>query len=400
MAGFFQRNGILVLSVVAALIVGASLWYSNQLVQELASREQRLVQFWARSAEYIYNNTDGEAEFLLENVLLRSDSSIFSIPAILSDSAGTTVLQHTLHIEAELAAPDSLAVLEEEFERMRSHPDFRPVKLNLPGGGYQLVWYRESDEVLQLRYFPYITLLVVLVVLGIIFLNNWLAQRSQLNKVWVGLAKETAHQLGTPISALMGWVELIRLNARTPDDVETADELHNDVHQLEVIADRFSKIGSEPELSLHPVVASLRKSADYYRKRSPAGSTIELNLECREGLLLQLSPVLFEWVIENLLRNALDAEARNISITAQQKDSSLTIDVQDDGKGIPPRHAKRVFRPGFTTKQRGWGLGLSLAKRIVEEYHHGRIMVRHTEPGVGTTFRVVLPVPSRAVGNS
>jgi signal transduction histidine kinase len=374
------------------LIVVGSLWYSNRLVSELAAKEQRLVQFWARTAEHIFNHPEQDNLFLFENVLLISDSSMFYVPAILADSSGKRALTHNLNMPMGLSPADSARYVARELEAMRTNA-YTPIRVHLPGDDYQWVYFRESDEVLQLRYFPYFTLIVVGVLLGAVFLSYVLAQRSQTNKVWVGLAKETAHQLGTPLTALIGWQEIIKLNAQRPDELEMAEELGKDIHQLEVITERFSKIGSAPELVPTAIGKSLEKSVNYYRKRASQKVSIELSNQLAPGLSLMLSPVLFEWVLENLIKNALDAGAHHIVVSAEPHGHSAHIEVRDDGKGIPPGKVKHVFKPGFTTKKRGWGLGLSLSRRIIEDYHRGRIDVKHSEVGVGTTFRIQLPIP-------
>jgi signal transduction histidine kinase len=392
----FSNKLLLALAFVALMVVAGLLWYSNQLVSSLAEKEERLVHFWAATAEHIYNaEPDAGTLFLIDHVLLRTDTSMFQVPALLTDSAGQRILQHNLTLPSGVHGPDSARYLQEVLMDIQSSGEFSPIRLELPGGSSQFVYFRESDEVLQLRYFPYITVVVLVLFMGIVFLTYYFLQKSQLNRVWVGLARETAHQLGTPISALVGWVELLKLQAETDaaqaSGAEIAHELEKDIQQLELIADRFSKIGSRPELVSHNLAESIRKSVAYYQKRASASVQWVLEDQTHGQNQAQVSPILFEWVIENLLKNALDAQARNIRVVLETRGNQLLVDVQDDGKGIPPSLVRKVFRPGFTTKKRGWGLGLSLAKRIIEEYHAGRIFVKHSEPEQGTTFRIQLP---------
>ena len=387
-------NSIYLLSVLAVGIVGFSLWYSNQLVSRLADKEERLVEFWADVAEYIYNNQNEEAMFLLNNVLLQSPDNdpVVSVPAILTDSLGQHPLMHNFRFGGSLSAEDSLARIESELADMRSNPNFEPIRIELPSGDFQLVYYRETDELIQLRYYPYITIGVLLFFVGVVIANFVIVQRNRLNKVWVGLAKETAHQLGTPISGLMAWIELLKMRLETEEDQEILQELENDIAKLNIIAERFSKIGSPPDLATIEPIPVIDKAADYLRQRSSKKVTIEVIDKTPPGLTLPLSELLFSWVIENLLRNALDAGAYTIKLYCFQRGKTLYIDIEDDGHGMSAKVAKSVFKPGYTTKKRGWGLGLSLVQRIVRNFHRGSISLKFTEPGKGTTFRIQLPI--------
>lgn len=376
----------------AVLLVAGLLWYSNHLVSQLAEKEERLVRFWADAAEHIYNSTDADANFLLENVLLKDDDPMFYVPAILTDSSGQRPLMHNLEFSEGISQQDSIEQLNQRLEEMQSSTAYDPIRVTLPDSTYQLVFFRETDELRQLRYFPYITVVVVLLFLGFVFANVYLSQRSQLNKVWVGLAKETAHQLGTPISALMGWIGLLDANAETEDDREIVEELEKDVDKLNVIAERFSKIGSDPDLRPTMPGQLLERSVRYFQRRSASKVNITLAAELPTGFQMPLSAALLEWVIENLIKNALDAGATQVKLHAQLLGKQLIIEVNDNGRGISQKNARAIFRPGFTTKKRGWGLGLSLARRIVEHFHKGRIALKHSEPGKGTTFRITLPV--------
>jgi signal transduction histidine kinase len=361
------------------------------LVTQLAAKEERLVAFWAEVAEYIYSNQNDESFFLINNVLLHSPDRppVVSVPAILTDSLAQAPLMHNLDFGGRYSPRDSARQVLREFEAMKSSPDFKPIRIELPTGGYQWVYYRETDELRQLRIFPVLTLGVLVVFLGFLIVNFVIAQRSQLNKVWVGLAKETAHQLGTPISGLIAWVELLKLQPET--DPELAVELEKDVQKLKLIADRFSKIGSSPDLVPTNLVQILEEALAYARRRSPRGMHFSLHSELPPDFSPPLSPLLFGWVIENLLRNAVDAGATEIKLYAFMRGKQFVVDIEDNGSGMTRKVMRSVFKPGFTTKKRGWGLGLSLAQRIINSYHKGSISIRFSEPGKGTTFRVQLP---------
>jgi signal transduction histidine kinase len=243
----------------------------------------------------------------------------------------------------------------------------------------------------QLRYFPYIQFAIILFFLGLSYLIFSTARRAEQNRVWAGMAKETAHQLGTPISALSGWVDYMRLTETNPETQKVIPEVEKDIERLELIAQRFSKIGSAPELVSVNLQKEIARSVEYIRRR--ASGKVSINFHSSdEKIEAMISPPLFEWVIENLLKNALDAISGSgaIDIYVSKQGKKVYVDVKDSGKGIPSGKFNTVFRPGFSTKKRGWGLGLSLAKRIVEEFHGGKIFVKESSVGKGTTFRIVL----------
>ncbi|RMF00283.1 MAG: sensor histidine kinase, partial [Bacteroidetes bacterium] len=256
------------------------------------------------------------------------------------------------------------------------------------------IYFGESLILQQLRYFPLIQFLLIggFIIFGYVGLNS--ARRSEQNRVWVGMAKETAHQLGTPISAIVAWIEHLKsIRSEDQETMEIVDELRNDVKRLELIADRFSKIGSTPKLESVNIYSELDRCREYMQRRAPRKVQFDFPDPTANELHVRINPPLFDWVIENLLRNALDAMKAEGSITATvtQDNHNVYLDLTDTGKGIPSANHKRVFQPGFTTKKRGWGLGLSLAKRIIEEYHGGKIFVKRSEEGKGTTFTISLP---------
>lgn len=383
---------VVMLSGLALVVVAASLWYSNRLVGRLAAKEERLVEFWAEVAEHIYNNGAGAA-FLVDKILLQNPerAPVVSVPAILVDANGTPIMNN-YKFGGRYSPQDSLARIEAELADMRANPNFQPIRIELPDGSVQRVFYRETDELIQLRYFPYITFGVLGFFVVVMILNVVVVQRSRLNKVWVGLAKETAHQLGTPISGLMAWSALLREQAADPATEETVEALERDIGKLERVADRFSKIGSPPQLVPVDLEALVERVHAYYRRRSAHSVAFETVNNLPPGFRVPVSVQLFEWVLENLFKNALDANAHRIAVYLFQRGKWVYLDVEDDGQGMTRAVAKRIFRPGYSTKKRGWGLGLSLAQRIVRVYHKGRISVKHTEPGKGTAFRIQLPI--------
>ncbi|HEX6171986.1 MAG TPA: HAMP domain-containing sensor histidine kinase, partial [Chitinophagaceae bacterium] len=251
-----------------------------------------------------------------------------------------------------------------------------------------LYYYGESRLLTEVRYYPIVQLIIVGLFIIIMLLALRSSYRSVQNQVWAGMAKETAHQLGTPVSSLQGWVEMLKQN---PDNSKIVPELEKDVNRLQLVSDRFGKIGSSPQLEKHDIISQVTTMMDYMRKRAPGKVNFSINTNDKE-ILARISPPLFDWVIENLLKNSLDAMegTGEIKITIENLPDKVNIDLKDTGKGIPLSMQQKVFKPGFTTKKRGWGLGLSLSKRIIQQYHKGEIFVKSSEPGKGTTFRIVL----------
>jgi len=279
--------------------------------------------------------------------------------------------------------------LKQKLEQFKSEND--PIIYNDPinPSSYNKYYYGHSQILREIRYYPFVQLLIV----GLFILVTVLALRSSYrsvqNQVWAGMAKETAHQLGTPVSSLEGWVEILK---ETPGAERFIPELEKDINRLRLVSDRFGKIGSTPQLEKRNIIEQINNVVEYLRKRSPGKIAFETNTHGQTSIPVHISGPLFDWVIENLLKNALDAmEGRGtIYIDIVSGENIVTIDVTDTGKGISKQNIGKVFKPGFTTKKRGWGLGLSLSKRIVEQYHKGSIVVKNSEPGKGTTFRIVL----------
>ncbi|MEL6836131.1 MAG: HAMP domain-containing sensor histidine kinase [Bacteroidota bacterium] len=365
------------------------MWYTNYMAKRLAVVERNNTRFYAMAQEDL-NSADPEADeycdFLLHTEILIANTTI---PVIITNDRGG--VDWGANWGSEERDKDTLGYLPNQLQRL-IEDGAEPIE----GYGQQTrIYVGESQILQQLRYFPVVQFLLIggFIVFGYVGLNS--ARRSEQNRVWVGLAKETAHQLGTPISAIVAWIEHLKM--MRGDDEETMEivgELRNDVQRLELIADRFSKIGSTPKLDQINVLEELEKCKDYMQRRAPRKVSFDFpDPTTSEQQMVAINPPLFDWVIENLLRNALDAMGGKGSISAEVYDDSqyVYIDIMDTGKGIPANNHKRVFQPGFTTKKRGWGLGLSLTKRIVEEYHGGKIFVKRSEEGKGTTFTISLP---------
>ena len=355
--------------VVALCIVVASALYTNYLAKQLATEEKKRVEMWAEATnQLILADENTNIDFLTQIIEQNT-----TIPVYITDGDGN-ILQ-SRNVKRPIDDPRTLQ---------------GPIEVNISNEITQYIYYDDSLLLKQLSYFPYIQLTIIFLFIVVAFVTLYVAQRSEQNRVWVGLSKETAHQLGTPISSLNAWKEL--LEAKYPDD-ELIPQMGADVARLQTIAERFSKVGSEPKLSPAPVISILEQAIAYMRTRVSSKVEIELTVASDEEIpWAEMNVNLFGWVLENLIKNAVDAmEGKGkISISVSHKDSEILIDVKDTGKGIDRRKINRVFQPGFTTKKRGWGLGLSLAKRIIEDYHRGKLFVKESEIGKGTTFRIVL----------
>lgn len=368
-----------VLVIIAVLLGVASLVFSNYLVRDLEREEATRMEVWTEAMR-TFNNADEGADLSLVLTVIRGNNTI---PVIVLDDKGGIDSYSNVRIHGT----DTLGYLMHRAAAMREAGNIIRMDMNEPGNYYD-VCYDDSLMLKRLEAYPYIQFGVFALFLAVALFALLSMKRSEQNRVWVGLSKETAHQLGTPISSLMAWTEILRTTY--PDDT-LIPEMSNDVHRLEVIAERFSKIGSQPETTPENLGEALQRVVGYISRRSSEHVTITLRLPERPITVRMCSP-LFEWVIENLCKNAIDAmngEGR-ITIHVAQTTEQAYIDIEDTGKGIHKSHFKTVFSPGFTTKRRGWGLGLSLAKRIIESYHKGRIYIKHSEIGKGTTFRIEL----------
>ena len=363
------RQVKILLVTLAIIIAIASLLISHFLVRDLSKEEQRRMEVWAQ-ALHALNEADETTDVTLISNVLEGNNTI---PVIVVDDEG---------IIGDYRNIEDTTHLESYAKRMMQAGDTIRVDR-------QIVCYDESIMLKRLQAWPYVQLGIVLIFVVVAIFALLSSKRAEQNKVWVGLSKETAHQLGTPVSSLMAWVEMLK--EQYPDD-DLLPEMDKDVKRLQLIAERFSKIGSLPE----PVAASMNEVlahvVDYMDRRTSSQVQMIRQLPDNE-VIVKMNASLFEWVIENLCKNAVDAmEGKGIiTLTLMEESDRVVIEVQDTGKGIRKKDINNVFTPGFTTKKRGWGLGLSLARRIVEEYHRGRIFVKHSELGKGTTFRIEMP---------
>ena len=371
--------------VVAAIIIAvASLVVSHFLTDDLARQERSRMQVWAEAMKSLTEADENTDLSLVLKVLDENNS----IPVVVLDSEGTVTDCRNVSVRA-YNATDRTAKLADMALRMKSAGRVIRIPLSNRRGDYIDVCYDESLMLKRIAVYPYIQLGVVMLFVVVAVMALLTSKRAEQNKVWVGLSKETAHQLGTPISSLMAWTTILRENY--PDD-ELLPEMDKDVKRLQLIADRFSKIGSVPE----PVPADLKEVlqhvVDYMNRRT--SRKIDIRTEFPSGnFIVKMNVSLFEWVVENLCKNAVDSmggASGSITIRLEEAGRRVIVEVSDTGWGIKKKDIRNVFRPGFTTKKRGWGLGLSLARRIVEEYHHGRIFVKSSEIGKGTTFRIEL----------
>lgn len=378
------RHVKIILVVAAVVIAVASLVVSNSLTRELADEEHNKMEIWAEAMRSL--NTADESTDL--NLVLKVINENNTIPVIVTGANGDVQIYRNVELSGQ-TLDDSLRQAKAISERLLD--EGRAIRIvldeNAPDG-YINVCYDDSVMLKRLSAYPYIQLGVVMLFVVVAIFALLTSKRAEQNKVWVGLSKETAHQLGTPISSLMAWVEILKESY--PDDT-LIPEMDKDVKRLELIADRFSKIGSLPEPVPASLVEVMQHVIDYMDRRT--SQKVEFIKDFpKDDITVKMNASLFEWVIENLCKNAVDAMEGSGTITLHMEETAdkAIIEVADTGKGIRKKDLRNVFRPGFTTKKRGWGLGLSLAKRIVEEYHKGRIFVKSSEPGQGTTFRIEL----------
>ena len=379
------RQVKILLVLVAVVIAVTSLLVSHYLVKDLSAEERNKMEVWAQ-ALHALNNADEHTDLALVLDVIQGNNTI---PVIVMDADGKVNDYRNIQIDEKNAA-DSAAFVSEYGKKLWQNGKYITIYLgDLPlGDDYQLVCYDESTLLKRLASYPYWQLGIVMIFVIVAIFALLSSKKAEQNKVWVGLSKETAHQLGTPISSLMAWVEILKENY--PDD-DLIPEMDKDVKRLERVAERFSKIGSLPEPKESSMNEVLEHVIDYMDRRTSA--KVEILREFPDyDVRVRMNASLFEWVIENLCKNAVDAMegSGRIVLSLFDEEQRVVVEVADTGKGIRKKDLKSVFAPGFTTKQRGWGLGLSLARRIVEEYHKGRIFVKSSEIGVGTTFRVEL----------
>lgn len=375
----------------AALLISAgSIVFTNMLVQQVAERERQQIELYARTVEYLANSDNSSDLFLLLDEIVTANSTI---PVIMTDENENPEQYRNLPKADEEKDPKKRRFyLSETIKEMRAQHE--PIEITLRVSdevyGKKFIFYENSLLLSQLAYYPYVQLTIIAVfVLVIFFLYNY-SRAAEQNRVWVGLAKETAHQLGTPLSSLMAWSEYFK--STYPQEHDVMSEFDKDVKSLETITERFSNIGSVPQLKPENISKVVEEIVAYLSVRLSTKISLSIESFPNKNIETKLNKSLFAWVIENLLKNAADAmEGKgSIKIKIMKVNEGVAIDISDTGKGLSKSAVRSIFRPGFTTKKRGWGLGLTLAKRIIENYHKGKIFVKHSEPGVGTTFRIFL----------
>ncbi|WP_343701976.1 HAMP domain-containing sensor histidine kinase [Chitinophaga sp.] len=367
------------LVAVAVVIIVATIWFVNNLSEKIQHEETKNVATWVEANRELLQAPE-DANLNLAVSIITTNTTI---PLILTDDHGK-IIDHRNLDSVEVA--NNPHYLEKQLANFKKqHPPFI-MAIDAKTNNY--IYYGDSLILKQVRYYPYIQLLVVALFIGVVLFALSSTNRATQNQVWVGLAKETAHQLGTPLSSMEAWLEILRENN---ENLPLVTELAKDVDRLKLITDRFSKIGSVPHLEERNLVAQVENMMAYIRKRAPQKVTFSLH-NTEPEVMAMISPPLFDWVLENLLKNALDAMegTGEISVVIENHTAHIVIDVTDTGKGVPKGLHDKIFTPGFSTKKRGWGLGLSLAKRIIQDYHKGRLTVKWSEPNKGTTFRIWL----------
>ena len=386
-----------VLLVFATIIALATYVYTQTLISQLEKRELKVAELFASSLQQVAELDAAEKDFtFLLNVIKRID-----FPLILTDSSDNISLDEArsggirnMDLDSSLTDDQNIKFIKEKVQQFSEYNN--PIFVySQDSTVLNKIYFGNSDLIIQLRYYPYLQIIFAMMFIIIAYFSFSYLKKNEQSNIWVGMAKETAHQLGTPISSLLGWNEILKINKTNPDKVEDiSDEMTNDLNRLNKIADRFSKIGSKPALVQTNIIEVLESVVEYYNRRLPiTRKKTEIKIIASSSYLIPLNSSLFEWVIENLIKNALDAiESKNglIQFSVSEDNENLFIDVSDNGKGIDLKNRKDVFRPGYSTKKRGWGLGLSLTKRIVEDYHKGRIFVKSSVVNEGTVFQIVM----------
>jgi len=376
---FFNWRSALALAAIAIVI--GTIFYSRYLGNKIERDERQKVELWIEAGRFIFNSP-ADADTRLASSIITHNTDIPIIETNDRDSITAFINLDSTKISSHAA------YLRNQLNDFKSQHEAIPYQD--PGSGRKNFYYYGDSRLLQeVRYYPLVQLLIVALFISIILYAITLNNRATQNQVWAGMAKETAHQLGTPLTSLEAWVEMMK-EQKTNEKI--VGEMEKDVSRLKLVSDRFSKIGSTPQLEEANVVQQIGQMVEYIRKRAPGRVNFSVHSNGQTLIIARISAPLFDWVVENLLKNALDAmEGKgDIRIDIMETSQLINIDVSDTGKGISPANISRVFKPGFTTKKRGWGLGLSLSKRIIEQYHRGHLYVKNSELGRGTTFRMVL----------
>jgi len=387
-----QKSRIKILIAVLALLIGAAtVIYTNVLVQRVSEREREQIRLYAKAQEFIINSeVDSNTNFVFEEII----NANTTIPIVLTDGK-MVVGTKNIDLPKGVSAVDSVALLQRELEQMKQHHP--PIVVELGAGQRNYIYYKDSQLLAQLRTYPLVGLAVIGCLGVIAYFAFSSSRRAEQNRVWVGLAKETAHQLGTPLSSLVGWQAYLRESDKFKDE-PIVEELGKDIRRLEIITERFSNIGSVPVLRDENLLQATKNAIAYLESRVSKKVKFSIETDLPTDTPARINIPLFDWVVENICKNAVDAMDGKGSITLHlrrvrvrgRQAPQVAVDITDTGKGIPKNKLDRVFMPGYTTKKRGWGLGLALAKRIIENYHEGKLFVKWSEVGRGTTFRVIL----------
>ncbi len=384
----FSWRGLI--AAIAILIVSGTIWYSSYLANKIENSERQKVEQWVEAGRFI-NNPDNLDTRLASMIIIQQDIPI--IETTEKDSITNWINLDSIEIEKgwtdKNRTADNNSFLKQKLKSFRSTN--APIEWINPYDSAQRnrYYFGNSKLLSEVQYYPIVQLIIVGLFIIVTFLALRSSYRSIQNGVWAGMAKETAHQLGTPVSSLEGWLEILR---ETPGNENLVTELEKDVIRLRLVSDRFGKIGSTPQFEEKNIIAQIEEVMQYVKKRASAKVSFSIETHGHKNIPVRLSGPLFDWVIENLLKNALDAiEGKgSIHLEIVNAEKNIEINVSDTGKGIPKQNISKVFQPGFTTKKRGWGLGLSLSKRIIEQYHKGKLQVSNSELGKGTTFRISL----------
>ena len=378
---YYKRTWKNFLLVIAVIIGIGSLWFTNSLVEQLKVEERKKVELLAEATRIMASpDVSPNIDFSLVLKVMQNNETV---PTIIANSKDSIVFHKNLNLSN--ARVD--AQLKRHLKEMKEKNP--PIEIVLGEDEKQYAYYSDSNILIKLVYFPVIQLIIIALFILVAYMAFNAMRKSEENQVWVGLSKETAHQLGTPISSLMAWVELLRMQ---PLDQSLVREIEKDTDRLNKIADRFSKVGSKPELQDENIIEVIDSTIEYLKARSPRKIKFVKNFDSTNKIIVPHSNVLLSWVIENLCKNAIDAidHEGKIIVSLKENQKEVFIEIKDTGKGIPKSKFKGIFKPGYTTKKRGWGLGLSLSMRILENYHHGKIFVKSSELGNGTTFRILL----------
>lgn len=377
---FFQWRSLLLL--IATSIIGGTIYYTRYVASKIEKEERQRVEEWVQANKVIQQSQEPVSISLA--ILISGNNE--DIPLIATDENDDIV--DTRNLDSNKLKKDPL-YFQKQLDHLKSQNSPILWEISSTSNVVYKVYYGNSRLLNEVRYYPLVQLLIVALFIVLILSLVNIQNKSNENQVWAGMAKETAHQMGTPLTSLEGWVEMLKEN---PANSNYIPDLEKDVSRLKLVSDRFGKIGSTPNLEQTALVPLIEEMITYMKRRASGKVVFEFNKNTTDVTLL-VSPTLFNWVLENLIKNALDAMegAGTISITVEEQTKSVTIDITDTGKGIVAANIKKVFKPGFTTKKRGWGLGLSLSKRIMEQYHKGELFVKHSEPGKGTTFKIVIP---------